>query len=58
MELKYRGITYQASALGEQPLLAERVGVYRGATFPMKSVKDSLHRPGKELIYRGVRYTR
>lgn len=58
MELKYRGTTYQASALGEQSPLTEQVGVRRGAAFPMKLVKNSLHRPGNELIYRGVRYTR
>ncbi|MEO1095691.1 MAG: DUF4278 domain-containing protein [Cyanobacteria bacterium J06638_28] len=58
MELKYRGTTYQASTLGEQSTLIEQVSVRRGAALPMKSVKNSLHRPGNELIYRGVRYTR
>jgi hypothetical protein len=59
MELKYRGATYKPSGEGEPMADAESMGVARRPrTDGSQSVKTSLRKPGEELIYRGVRYTR
>lgn len=58
MELKYRGISYDAFASGGQTIETQQMGIYRSIPYRTKSVKASLHQPGEEFIYRGVRYTR
>ncbi|MEM9006389.1 MAG: DUF4278 domain-containing protein [Cyanobacteria bacterium P01_F01_bin.86] len=58
MELKYRGISYQASSAHEQAAETEKMGVYRGVPYRAKSVKTLFYQRAEELVYRGVRYIR
>lgn len=59
MQLKYRGIAYQASFVEDHAEDASQVGLSRRrASQENKTAKSSLRKPGQELVYRGVRYTR
>jgi hypothetical protein len=59
MQLKYRGIAYQASVVEDQAEDSAQVGLSRHKTAQTQiSAKDNLRKPGAELIYRGVRYTK
>lgn len=58
MELKYRGVSYQAFAPCEQATETEKMGVYRGVPYQSKSAKALMYQPAEELTYRGVRYIR
>lgn len=60
MKLKYRGIAYLASFLEHQDADTAQVGLSRrkAAQSDQSSGKPSLRKPGEELIYRGVRYTK
>lgn len=59
MQLKYRGISYQASFVDDQTEDSAQVGLsHRRSTQENKSAKPNLRKPGDELIYRGVRYTK
>jgi hypothetical protein len=59
MELRYRGISYQASEIDDQAENSTQVGLSRRSEQPSASLaKPKLRKPGEELVYRGVRYTR
>lgn len=57
MQLKYRGIAYQASFVEDRADNSTQLGLSRRKSAKKeKSTKVSLRQPGEELIYRGVRY--
>ena len=59
MHLKYRGIRYQASFPSERSEDSVQLGLFRRKkTQKAKPAKLALRKPGEELIYRGVRYTK
>lgn len=59
MKLKYRGVAYQPGCLGEQGEDPAQLGLTRRQSAQENTAaKPNLRKPGQEMIYRGVRYTR
>ena len=58
MELKYRGVSYQPSVLGDENIDKNRVGRHAHRANETGSIKAAMLMPGDVLTYRGVRYSR
>lgn len=58
MQLKYRGVAYQANVSGVDVVETEQMGVYRGAPFRVRQANITQRRPAQGYIYRGVAYER
>lgn len=59
MQLKYRGISYQPAFVEDQTADSAQLGLSRRHAAPSeKPAKPNLRKPGDELVYRGVRYTK
>jgi hypothetical protein len=59
MQLKYRGIAYQPAFVEDQVEDSAQLGLSRRqAAQSDKPAKPNLRKPGDELVYRGVRYTK
>ncbi|MBD0335427.1 MAG: DUF4278 domain-containing protein [Cyanobacteria bacterium Co-bin13] len=61
MELRYRGISYVASAPGAEGEQTGETGTFLGAHFDLRRYPPQtrlLGHKGVEMRYRGIRYTR
>ncbi|NER79684.1 MAG: DUF4278 domain-containing protein [Leptolyngbya sp. SIO1D8] len=56
MQLKYRGVAYQASPISAMP--TQQSGIYRGIPFRRLVGQKQPQGLGVELTYRGISYTR
>ena len=58
MELKYRGVSYQPSVLGDEDIDKNRVGRRTQKANETGSIKAAMQMPSDVLTYRGARYSR
>jgi Domain of unknown function (DUF4278) len=56
MQLSYRGVNYQTSAIKLPNIVNLIVAKYRGADYTIPQRNISINKPNTELKYRGVSY--